>query len=90
MFEISFVLILGAKPPKNKERNYKEILKGAKQKKKQIEDRRKLQELGKNSMGRSTAKGKSYDRKRRKEARNTGLLDVYGKVKRSEIKKIKG
>lgn len=40
----------------------------------------KFQQLGKNVMGKSTAKGKSFDRKRRKE----GILDIYGKVVRNK------
>lgn len=42
------------------------------------EKQAKLLELGKNSAGKSNAKGKSYDRKRRKE--KGGLLNMYGRV----------
>lgn len=40
-----------------------------------------FQQLGKNSLGKSTAKGKGFDRKRKKKE---GLLDIYGKVKISK------
>lgn len=37
-----------------------------------------LLQLGKNKMGKSTAKGKTFDKKRKKKE---GLLDIYGTVK---------
>lgn len=42
-----------------------------------------FQQLGKNSIGKSNAKGKSFDRKRRKEKGD--ILSIYGKVKVVQI-----
>ncbi|VEN35970.1 unnamed protein product [Callosobruchus maculatus] len=76
--KIQLAIKLGAKPPKNKYTNYKTLVK-EKQKQKQREMKAAaFQQLGKNSHGRCNAKGKSYDRKRKKE--KGGILDIYGKV----------
>ncbi|KAF7285375.1 hypothetical protein GWI33_010774 [Rhynchophorus ferrugineus] len=75
---------LGAKPPRNKRKNYKQLLIEKKREKKKLEAQQKFQQLGKNAIGKSLAKGKSYDRKRRKD----GILDVYGKVTK-ELKQLK-
>lgn len=47
--------------------------------------RQNFQQLGKNSVGKSIAKGKSFDRKRRKG--KSDILSIYGKVKNSLLKK---
>lgn len=74
---------VGAKPPKNKAKNYKQLLNEKKIAKAKQEKEQKFQQLGKNSVGKATAKGKSFDRKRRKE----GILDIYGKILRAEKNK---
>lgn len=76
---VQLAIKLGAKPPKNKYINYKNLLNEQKQKKSKEEMVNQLQQIGKNSMGKSIAKGKSFDRKRKKAA-VSGLLDVYGKA----------
>lgn len=70
---------LGAKPPKNKCKNYKQLLEERKKEKQATKARLEFQQLGKNQMGKSTAKGKRFDRKRRKQ--KSDLLDDYGKVR---------
>ncbi|XP_030752591.1 uncharacterized protein C1orf131 homolog [Sitophilus oryzae] len=74
--KIQLAIKLGAKPPKNKYKNYKELIKERKEHKEKIKKQESFQQLGKNAIGKSTAKGKSFDKKRKKE----GILDVYGKV----------
>ncbi|XP_050303867.1 uncharacterized protein C1orf131 [Anthonomus grandis grandis] len=74
--KIQQLIKLGAKPPKKKNKNYKELLKEKKMEKEKKESTQQFQQLGKNSMGKSVAKGKSYDRKRRRE----GILDIYGRI----------
>ncbi|XP_066152202.1 uncharacterized protein C1orf131 [Euwallacea fornicatus] len=76
--KIQQLIKLGAKPPKNKCKNYKELLMDKKIQKVKEEKEQTLQQLGKNNVGKSTAKGKSFDRKRRKIKEN--ILDIYGKV----------
>lgn len=79
MIKITIYFInLGAKPPKNKYKNYKELMKERQQEKAKEKSRIDFQQLGKNSIGKSNAKGKSFDRKRRKA--NSGIIDIYGKV----------
>ncbi|EEZ98488.1 hypothetical protein TcasGA2_TC000985 [Tribolium castaneum] len=76
--KIQLAIKLGAKPKKNKYKNYK-LLKEERAKLKQEEKTKaQFQQLGKNAIGKSTAKGKGFDRKRKKA--KGGLLDVYGKV----------
>ncbi|KAJ8921733.1 hypothetical protein NQ315_010643 [Exocentrus adspersus] len=77
--EIQLAIKLGAKPPKNKYINYKELQADKRKKQQKEKIRQSLQQLGKNSMGKSVAKGKSFDRKRRKE--KSDILSIYGKVK---------
>jgi hypothetical protein len=77
--KMQLAIKLGAKPPKNKYKNYK-ILKEERAKHKETEKLKvQFQQLGKNSVGKSIAKGKGFDRKRRKN--KGGLLYIYGKVK---------
>lgn len=71
-----WVYFAGAKPPKNKYKNYKQLILENKKKKEKTEKELTFKQLGKNQLGKSTAKGKSFDRKRRKE----GILDIYGKI----------
>ncbi|XP_044259540.1 uncharacterized protein C1orf131 [Tribolium madens] len=76
--KIQLAIKLGAKPKKNKYKNYK-LLKEERAKLKQEESlKSQFQQLGKNALGKSTAKGKGFDRKRKKA--KSGLLEVYGKV----------
>ncbi|RZC34906.1 C1orf131 -like, partial [Asbolus verrucosus] len=75
--KVQLAIKLGAKPPKNKYKNYK-VLQQERAKQKEAEKlKASFQQLGKNSVGKSVAKGKGFDRKRRK--KKDGLLDVYGK-----------
>ncbi|XP_022905809.1 uncharacterized protein C1orf131 homolog [Onthophagus taurus] len=83
--KIQLAIKLGAKPPKNKYRNYKELIEEKKREKLEEEKTIKLQQSGKNKMGKSIAKGKSFDRKRRKGKETKGLLDVYGKVDKNKV-----
>ncbi|KAJ8962348.1 hypothetical protein NQ318_018330 [Aromia moschata] len=71
---------LGAKPPKNKCKNYKLLQAEHKKSKEKEASKLQFQQLGKNSIGKANAKGKSFDRKRRKEKKGD-ILDIYGKVK---------
>ncbi|ENN78039.1 uncharacterized protein C1orf131 homolog [Dendroctonus ponderosae] len=80
--KIRQLISLGAKPPKNKYKNYKQLMAERKLEKQKQESEQKFQQLGKNVVGKSTAKGKSFDRKRRKE----GILDIYGKIVRDKTK----
>ncbi|KAF2894539.1 hypothetical protein ILUMI_11633 [Ignelater luminosus] len=77
--KVQLAIRLGAKPPKNKCKNYKQLLEERKKEKEATKARLEFQQLGKNQMGKSTAKGKGFDRKRRKQ--KSDLLDDYGKVK---------
>ncbi|KAL1516159.1 hypothetical protein ABEB36_000078 [Hypothenemus hampei] len=83
--KIQQLIKLGAKPPKRKGMNYKDFQIENKKKKNIISDRQKNQQIGKNSIGKSIAKGKSFDRKRRKE----GILDIYGKLVHKNKKQLK-
>lgn len=77
--KVQLAIRLGAKPPKNKYKNYKEL---KEEKRKQIERRKEeveFQQLGKNVFGKSNAKGKGFDRKRKNG--KGALLDKYGKVR---------
>ncbi|XP_066254301.1 uncharacterized protein C1orf131 homolog [Euwallacea similis] len=76
--KIQQLIKLGAKPPKNKCKNYKELLMDKKIQKDKEKKEQTLQQLGKNKVGKSTAKGKSFDRKRRRRKEN--ILDIYGKI----------
>ncbi|KAK9874684.1 hypothetical protein WA026_005504 [Henosepilachna vigintioctopunctata] len=81
--KIQLLIKLGAKPPRKKYINYKELQKERKEKKAAEQSNAQLQQIGKNILGKSTAKDK-FDKKRRKDQKfkNKGLLDVYdGKVK---------
>lgn len=69
---------LGAKPPKNKYKNYKELVEEKKKQKLREENRKNSFQLGKNGVGKSTAKGKTFDKKRKKDKGD--LLNIYGKV----------
>ncbi|KAJ8932299.1 hypothetical protein NQ314_014792 [Rhamnusium bicolor] len=77
--KVQLAIKLGAKPPKNKYKNYKLLQAEKKKAKEEDSSRLHFQQLGKNKIGKSNAKGKSFDRKRRKE--KGGILDIYGKVK---------
>lgn len=57
------------------------LLKEKQKEKRKIKINIEFQQLGKNNIGKSTAKGKGFDRKRKKKE---GLLDIYGKVKISK------
>ncbi|CAH0553338.1 unnamed protein product [Brassicogethes aeneus] len=76
--KLQLAIKLGAKPPKSKYKNYKELLVEKKREKNRESKVNKFQQLGKNSVGKSIAKGKSFDRKRKKG--KDGILDIYGKV----------
>ncbi|XP_026462004.1 uncharacterized protein C1orf131 homolog [Ctenocephalides felis] len=77
--KVQLAIKLGAKPPKNKYKNYKELISEKKKNQAVLEKEKNLQQLGKNVFGLSNAKGKSFERKRKKE--RGGLLEVYGTVK---------
>nr|CAH7718022.1 unnamed protein product [Callosobruchus chinensis] len=76
--KLQLAIKLGAKPPKNKYTNYKTLVKEKQKQKRKEMKAAAFQQLGKNSHGRCNAKGKSFDRKRKKE--KGGILDIYGKV----------
>uniref|UniRef100_A0A6M2DD17 Uncharacterized protein n=1 Tax=Xenopsylla cheopis TaxID=163159 RepID=A0A6M2DD17_XENCH len=78
--KVQLAIKLGAKPAKNKYKNYKELIADKKKQQAALDKEKKLQQLGKTVFGLSNAKGKSFERKRKKE--RGGLLDVYGVVKR--------
>ncbi|CAG9823094.1 unnamed protein product [Phaedon cochleariae] len=84
--KINLLIKLGAKPPKNKNQNYKLLLTEKKKKKEAELKLETFQQLGKNKFGKSNAKGKSFDRKRRKGKGD--LLDIYGKVKHRPDNKV--
>lgn len=79
-----FFIVLGAKPPKNKYKNYKELLLEKKEEKKKLADDMDFQELGKNKVGKSVTKTNALKKKRKPEG---GLIDVYGVVKTAKIKR---
>ncbi|KAG5885579.1 hypothetical protein JTB14_003777 [Gonioctena quinquepunctata] len=76
--KINLLIKLGAKPPKNKSKNYKLLQAERKIEKEKQATRLSFQQLGKNQLGKSNAKGKSFDRKRRKEKGD--ILSIYGRV----------
>ncbi|XP_072382637.1 uncharacterized protein [Diabrotica undecimpunctata] len=78
--KINLLIQLGAKPPKKKNKNYKELCLERKKAKEKEAKTMQFSQLGKNQHGRSTAKGKSFDRKRKKE---NNILSVYGKVQKT-------
>ncbi|KAJ3665860.1 hypothetical protein Zmor_001326 [Zophobas morio] len=77
--KIQLAIKLGAKPPKNKYKNYRLLKEDRAKQKDEEKQKSQFQQLGKNLLGKSTAKKKGFDRKRKKT--KGGLLDVYGKVK---------
>ncbi|XP_050502676.1 uncharacterized protein LOC126881971 [Diabrotica virgifera virgifera] len=79
--KINLLIQLGAKPPKRKNKNYKELCMERKKAKEKEAKTIQLSQLGKNQHGRSTAKGKSFDRKRKKE---NNILSIYGKVQKNK------
>ncbi|CAH1970875.1 unnamed protein product [Acanthoscelides obtectus] len=78
--KMQLAIKLGAKPLKKKYTNYKTLLQEKQKEKAREKKEAAFQQLGKNSHGRCNAKGKSYDRKRKKE--KEGILGIYGKVKK--------
>lgn len=83
---IFFVCFLGAKPPKNKYKNYKQLQKDKKKELQVQKERIEFQQLGKNQLGKSTSKGKFFKKKKEK----SGLLEKYGKSSLKDIMKFKG
>lgn len=75
----------GAKPKKNKHQNYKLLIEERKKEKLAKEEELKFQQLGKNNAGRATAKGKSFDKKRKLKS---DILDIYGTVKPKDLKSV--
>lgn len=73
-----FGWVEGAKPPKSKYNNYKELLSERKEAKQKEKNDKAFRQLGKNSVGQSNSKGKGYDQKQRNKG---GLLDAYGTIK---------
>ncbi|KAL3276953.1 hypothetical protein HHI36_012318 [Cryptolaemus montrouzieri] len=71
-----------AKPPRKKCVNYKKLLKERKESNINEKSNVELQQIGKNTIGKSTAKTK-FDKKRKKDLKlkDKGLLDVYGRLK---------
>lgn len=72
-------MCVGAKPLKKKYKNYKVLQEERLKQKRDDEEILQFQQLGKDKVGKSNAKGKSYDRKRRKDGKG-GILGIYGKV----------
>jgi GTP cyclohydrolase FolE2 len=76
--KVALAIKLGAKPPKNKGYNYKELkLMKEKQLKEQLEQQ-KLLAVGKTKTGRPVAKGKKKFVNRK--GKQSGILDPYGKA----------
>nr|CAD7412226.1 unnamed protein product [Timema cristinae] len=88
--EVNLAIKLGARPPKNKYYNYKELKKMKEDKEKESVDRLKLIKAGKDSKGKSNDKGLKRLTQRRRRAEKSGILDPYGKpfIKEFDSKKI--
>ncbi|GLV31091.1 hypothetical protein CBL_12164 [Carabus blaptoides fortunei] len=85
--KVKLAITLGAKPPKNKYKNYKQ-LQADKIRSREVEKQRlDFQQLGKNQLGKSNAKGKFF-KKRNKE--KGSLLEGYGKASLKQITKTAG
>ncbi|CAG9865185.1 unnamed protein product [Phyllotreta striolata] len=82
--KINLLVKLGAKPPKNKNKNYKQLQIERKKSKEEESKRESFLQLGKNKVGKSTAKGKSFDKKRKKN-KGDNILSIYGKIQVSFI-----
>nr|CAD7203590.1 unnamed protein product [Timema douglasi] len=78
--KVSLAIKLGARPPKNKYHNYKELKKMKEDKEKESIDRLKLIKAGKDSKGKSNDKGLKRLTHRKRRAQKSGILDPYGKV----------
>ena len=76
------ILNIGAKPPKNKFINYKKLKEEKKLEILREQKRLRLQQLGKTKLGMSNAKGKTFDKKRK---RDKNILTKYGKAKVSNL-----
>lgn len=77
-----YCLFVGAKPPKNKYKNYKKLKEELAQRKETEHSRLKFQQMGKNALGKASTRTKV------KKKFKKGLLDVYGKVKTKDITQI--
>lgn len=73
-----YLISAGAKPPKNKYKNYKVLLKERKKEKNREQKRKQIQQLSKTRLIRTATNKKNIDKNRKKEK---GLLEIYGKVK---------
>lgn len=81
--KIQLAIKLGAKPPKNKYKNYKQLQTEKKQQQIDEKRRQEFQQLGKNQLGKSNAKGKFFKKKKEK----AGLLEKYGKASLKDVAK---
>ncbi|KAB0799208.1 hypothetical protein PPYR_07088 [Photinus pyralis] len=77
--QIRLAIKLGAKPPKNKYKNYKELLEERKKEKEVNDSNLRFQQLGKDEQGKSLVKIKKS--KRRKNVLKGSLLEAYGTTK---------
>ncbi|KAK5650913.1 hypothetical protein RI129_001942 [Pyrocoelia pectoralis] len=76
--KIRLAIKLGAKPPKNKYKNYKALLEERKKEKEMKDDNLKFQQLGKDQQGKSLVKTKKAHRKN---IIKGSLLESYGTTK---------
>ncbi|KRT78912.1 hypothetical protein AMK59_7454, partial [Oryctes borbonicus] len=76
--KVQLAIKLGAKPPKQKYKNYKDVLK-EKRKERIKEEKRKLKlQQGRSQITQISAYKKHMDKRRKKEK---GILDIYGTAK---------
>ncbi|KAJ8875086.1 hypothetical protein PR048_022977 [Dryococelus australis] len=78
--KINLAIKLGAKPPKKKYYNYKELRKMKEEAKEKEDMRVKLQMIGKNNLGKSNKKGLRRMPGKLRKAEKDGILESYGKV----------
>ncbi|XP_063242906.1 uncharacterized protein C1orf131 homolog [Bacillus rossius redtenbacheri] len=85
--KVNLAIKLGAKPPKNKNYNYKELKKMKEESKEKVGNQVKLQMLGKNNLGKSNKKGLRRMPNKMRKTEKSGILESYGKVVKTVVKK---
>lgn len=76
--KIHLAVKLGARPPKNKYKNYKLLKAEKKNEAESHKEKLMIQQIGKNKVGKSTAVKKTRNQKHKR--KKISILDTYGKV----------
>lgn len=85
--KIALAIRLGAKPPKNEHKNYKELIAGNKKARDQSIENAALLQLGKNAQGRASVTHKKLNSARRKKKLDGQITQHYGVVNPKIFKK---